>query len=97
METKESLMRTAIPSDIGAFANKPVGFALRTTPAPRAKSERGYLFKTAHLWGNPWPSGTHLPLLWHILGVEDGICVIVGEVFKKISYIWEKLTEVFVQ
>jgi len=34
METKESLMRTAIPSDCESFANKPVGFALQNTPAP---------------------------------------------------------------
>ena len=27
-------MRTAIPSNCKSFANKPVGFALRNTPAP---------------------------------------------------------------
>gem|GEM_PF-3661948 len=30
-------MRTAIPSNCRSFANKPVGFALRNTPAPVPK------------------------------------------------------------
>ncbi|MFA5881350.1 MAG: hypothetical protein WC834_04065, partial [Eubacteriales bacterium] len=34
METKERLMRTAIPSNFGVFVNKPVRVALRNTPTP---------------------------------------------------------------
>jgi len=40
-EQRKTRKRTAIPSDFGAFANKPVGFALRNTPAPPVPKVKG--------------------------------------------------------
>jgi len=45
-------LRTAIPSDFAAFANKPVSGSPSETHHPScAKNERGRLFKTAFVGG----------------------------------------------